>query len=139
MQRAVFFLLTLLIAAPALCQDAPRDKRLNKPTDYNGRYESDDAKAPPQTFSWTPPATKQAWTPRRDQVRKQLLVANGLWPMPEKTNPSDAGRLTGARPDDIRRRDSPAAKASSWSTSSGLEEPTTVRRWAPWPLRKAAL
>lgn len=31
------------------------------------------------------PATREAWAARRQSVREQLLVANGLWPMPEKT------------------------------------------------------
>ncbi|MBM3981259.1 MAG: hypothetical protein FJ304_13415 [Planctomycetes bacterium] len=31
------------------------------------------------------PKTKEAWEKRRAQVREQLLVANGLWPLPEKT------------------------------------------------------
>ena len=48
------------------------DKRLGKPKDYNGY------------FPWTPPTSKEAWDSRRREVREQILVANGLWPMPEK-------------------------------------------------------
>src|SRR5208283_4679051 len=51
----------------------PADSRLGKPKDYNGY------------FPWTPPVSKQAWEKRRQEVREQVLVANGLWPMPEKT------------------------------------------------------
>ncbi len=36
-------------------------------------------------FPFTPPKTKAAWEARRKQVREQLLVATGLWPLPEKT------------------------------------------------------
>jgi len=36
-------------------------------------------------FFFVPPATKAEWDKRRDFVRAQLLVANGLWPMPAKT------------------------------------------------------
>ena len=47
------------------------------------------ASAPPKTlndyFPFTVPKTKEAWEARRKQLREQLLVANGLWPMPEKT------------------------------------------------------
>ncbi len=48
------------------------DKRLGKPKDYNGY------------FPWTPPTSKEAWETRKRQLREQVLVANGLWPMPEK-------------------------------------------------------
>lgn len=48
------------------------DPRLAPPKDYNGY------------FPWTPPASKESWNRRRPQVREQVLVANGLWPMPER-------------------------------------------------------
>jgi dienelactone hydrolase len=34
---------------------------------------------------FVPPKTKDAWEARRQRLREQLLVATGLWPMPEKT------------------------------------------------------
>ncbi|VTU02267.1 Acetyl xylan esterase OS=Rhodopirellula maiorica SM1 GN=RMSM_02599 PE=4 SV=1: AXE1 [Gemmataceae bacterium] len=44
---------------------------------------------PPRTLNdyipFVPPKTKEAWEARRTKLREQLLVANGLWPMPEKT------------------------------------------------------
>ncbi len=36
-------------------------------------------------FPFTPPKTKDGWDDRARQVREQILVATGLWPMPEKT------------------------------------------------------
>jgi dienelactone hydrolase len=36
-------------------------------------------------FPFSVPKTKEAWEARRTQLREQLLVANGLWPLPEKT------------------------------------------------------
>jgi dienelactone hydrolase len=84
MKRPLAILLALALVAPALAQDAPKDKRLGKPIDYNGRYDPKDPKTQ-LTFEWTPPASKQAWDQRRDKVHKQMLLANGLWPMPEKT------------------------------------------------------
>jgi len=36
-------------------------------------------------FPFDPPATSQAWETRSDELKLRLLVANGLWPMPEKT------------------------------------------------------
>ena len=61
----------------------PQDSRLGKPKDLNGY------------FPWTPPASKEAWEIRRQQLREQVLVANGLWPMPEKTplNPVIHGKI----------------------------------------------
>lgn len=35
-------------------------------------------------FPFVVPKTKEEWEVRRKQLREQLLVANGLWPMPEK-------------------------------------------------------
>ncbi len=52
----------------------PPDSRLGKPKDYNGY------------FPWTPPTSKEDWEKRRQEVREQVLVANGLWPLPEKTD-----------------------------------------------------
>jgi len=51
----------------------PQDSRLGKPKDLNGY------------FPFAVPATKEAWEARRDLVRTQVLVANGLWPLPPKT------------------------------------------------------
>lgn len=51
------------------------DKRLTeKPKHYNLPY-----------HPWTPPSTKEAWEARRAILKEQLLVSQGLWPMPEKT------------------------------------------------------
>jgi dienelactone hydrolase len=46
-------------------------------------------------FFFTPPATKDEWEARRKVVREQILVANGLWPLPEKTpfNPVIHGKI----------------------------------------------
>ncbi len=67
--------LTALLSAGSVAQkkDTPKDARYGKPKDYNGY------------FPWTPPTSKEAWERRKQEVREQLLVANGLWPMPEKT------------------------------------------------------
>src|SRR6516165_1043474 len=63
--------------------ELPKDSRLGKPIDLNGY------------FPFTPPASKQAWDSRRQDVREQVLVANGLWPMPPKTplNPVIHGKI----------------------------------------------
>src|SRR5882672_8417384 len=63
----------LVVTAPTFAQNAPVDRRFNKPIDYNGY------------FPWTPPRDLKAWDKRREVVREQLLVSQGLWPMPPKT------------------------------------------------------
>jgi hypothetical protein len=34
---------------------------------------------------WSPPESKEAWEKEADRIRRQILVSNGLWPLPEKT------------------------------------------------------
>jgi hypothetical protein len=36
-------------------------------------------------FPFTPPKSREEWEERAEQVRRQMQVATGLWPMPEKT------------------------------------------------------
>jgi dienelactone hydrolase len=54
----------------------PSDRRLEKPKDYDGY------------FPFTPSKSPEEWAKRGERVRRQVLVANGLWPMPTKTPPS---------------------------------------------------
>lgn len=51
----------------------PNDARLQPPKDLNGY------------FPFTPPASKAEWDKRAEYVRRQILVSQGLWPMPTKT------------------------------------------------------
>jgi dienelactone hydrolase len=51
----------------------PNDRRLSPPKDYNGY------------FPWTPPESWEEWQVRAEYVRRQMQVACGLWPMPERT------------------------------------------------------
>ena len=51
----------------------PQDRRLGDLKNLDGY------------FPFTPCPTKEAWAVRSEQLRRQLLVANGLWPMPTKT------------------------------------------------------
>src|SRR5207245_7849783 len=59
------------------------DSRLSKPRTLNSY------------FPFTPPTSKEAWEARRKEVRERVLVATGLWPMPEKTalNPVIHGKI----------------------------------------------
>src|SRR5438874_13476525 len=77
--------ITLFLAAfaalPLVAQE--KDKRLTDPPKHY-----DFGVPPPEGvrtyFPWTPPATKEAWEARRTVLKEQLLVSQGLWPMPEK-------------------------------------------------------
>ncbi|HEY7157919.1 MAG TPA: alpha/beta hydrolase family protein [Gemmataceae bacterium] len=54
--------------------EKPADSRLGKVRTLNDK-----------DFFLRVPATKEAWQARRRDVREQMLVAAGLWPMPVKT------------------------------------------------------
>jgi len=36
---------------------------------------------------WTPAASKESWEKQAEQIRKRILVSNGLWPMPPRPIP----------------------------------------------------
>ena len=76
-----FLLLTAWLVA-AGCATGPRvlpegklpdDARLLPPKDLDGY------------FPFTPPTSKAAWAKRAERVRRQILVSQGLWPMPTKS------------------------------------------------------
>jgi dienelactone hydrolase len=52
----------------------PKDSRLGKPRDLYDKY-----------HPWTPPKTLAEWKKERQRLREQVLVSQGLWPMPPKT------------------------------------------------------
>ena len=65
---------SLVLAALGLLNLAhAEDARLGPLKDLNGY------------FPFHAPKSVQEWEPRRDFVRRQLLVSQGLWPMPTKT------------------------------------------------------
>jgi hypothetical protein len=51
----------------------PTDARLAEPKDLNGY------------FPFTVPQTKEQWEKRSQEVRRRIMVAEGIWPEPEKT------------------------------------------------------
>ena len=73
--------LALALAAPAFAAgprvlpagQLPADHRLEPLKDLDGY------------FPFTPPTSKVAWAKRAERVRRQILVSQGLWPMPTKT------------------------------------------------------
>lgn len=66
--------LNLLILAVLVSTHAhAEDIRLQPPKDLNGY------------FPFNPPSSLSEWDTRKEQVRRQILVAEGLFPMPTKT------------------------------------------------------
>ena len=76
---------SLVTAAPRVLPsgELPRDSRLGELKDLDGY------------FPFRPPAGLSAWERRASELRRQLLVSQGLWPMPQKTplNPVIHGRM----------------------------------------------
>ena len=76
-----FALLTTLAMATADAQDTsvfeagqlPNDSRLQPRKDLN------------DYFPFEVPEGKAAWEARADELRRQTMIATGVWPMPEKT------------------------------------------------------
>jgi len=60
------------VLALSAAEVVPQDSRLSPPKDLNGY------------FPFTPPTDKASWDKRADYVRRQILVSQGLWPMPTK-------------------------------------------------------
>lgn len=71
----VSLVLPLLAATPRALPEGklPSDARLNPPKDLNGY------------FPFTPPTDARQWQQRAEQLRRQMLVSQGLWPLPTKT------------------------------------------------------
>jgi dienelactone hydrolase len=74
MKRAILTLTALLLAPLGALEAAslPDDVRLQPLKDLNGY------------FPFTPPKSRAEWKARAEHVRRQILVAEGLWPMPTK-------------------------------------------------------
>jgi hypothetical protein len=90
--RRLSLLLVLFVPAAIDAEDLSRVRPMDQ--------KSDDARLGPPTtlnsyFPFKPPESSEAWAARRQAVREQLLVALGLWPMPEKTplNPVIHGKI----------------------------------------------
>src|SRR5689334_17304817 len=94
MRRHLGPLLFLVLVTPAACADdpdvrvldagtTPDDRRLGKPRNLDGY------------FPMTVPESKDEWQARRQRIREQVLVAEGLWPLPPKTplNPVIHGKI----------------------------------------------
>lgn len=82
--RKLQALLVFLLTAPAYAAEPDRTRVLpdgqRMADSRTGKLRTLDDYAP-----FTPPTSLSAWNKRRQELREQLLVANGLWPMPEPT------------------------------------------------------
>jgi dienelactone hydrolase len=70
------------------------------PTGLSPAAHAEDARRAPLKdlngyFPFTPPQSLSEWDTRKEEVRRRILVAEGLWPMPTKTplNPVIHGRV----------------------------------------------
>jgi dienelactone hydrolase len=61
----------------------PNDSRLGEPKDLNGY------------FPFKAPASKAAWEARAEELRRRVMIATDVWPMPERTpmNPVIYGKV----------------------------------------------
>jgi dienelactone hydrolase len=94
MRHFTWLFLTLCFTATALADTdgarilppdkKPADSRLGKVRTLNDI-----------DFYFKPPASRAEWEARRQAVREQILVATGLWPLPERTplHPTIHGRI----------------------------------------------
>src|SRR5687768_9795694 len=66
---------TALAAAPRALPEGkqPSDARLAPPKDLNAY------------FPLAVPKSKDEWSRRAEQVRRQIAVSQGIWPLPERT------------------------------------------------------
>jgi hypothetical protein len=93
MKRFALLLLLPLLPVPILFSgdEDPAKTAPAKSKDEGPRIRTLDDK----DFFFKPPQTKEEWEKRRKEVREQILVATGLWPLPEKTplNPVIHGKI----------------------------------------------
>jgi dienelactone hydrolase len=67
--------ITLHAATPRALPEGklPNDARLQPPKDLNGY------------FPFTPPTSREQWNTRAEKLKRQMLLSQGLWPLPTKT------------------------------------------------------
>jgi dienelactone hydrolase len=94
------------------------DVRLQPPKDLKGY------------FPFNPPSSLSEWDVRKDYVRRQILVAEGLWPMPTKTplNPVIHGKIVG---DGFTVEKVYFESAPGFYVTGSLWKPTTIKGKVP--------
>jgi len=71
-QGITIWLVAVVASLTAASVAVAADARLEPLKDLNGY------------FPFSPPASREAWEARREQVRQRVMVAEGLWPAPTK-------------------------------------------------------
>jgi hypothetical protein len=90
MRRWAFVLCTLIVTGsvsgkPAQAQQTSLDQVFAE-NKVSGDIRFEKPRNLRDTFHpWTPPETPEAWQIESERIRMQLLVSNGLWPLPERT------------------------------------------------------
>jgi dienelactone hydrolase len=90
MRRWAFVLCTLIVTGsisdkPAKAQQTSLDQVFAE-NKVSGDIRFEKPRNLRDTFHpWTPPETAEAWQIESERIRMQLLVSNGLWPLPERT------------------------------------------------------
>lgn len=81
-------------------------------------------------FPFNPPESIEQWEQRREYVRRQILVATGLWPMPTKTplNPVIHGKIEG---DGYTVEKVYFESAPGFFVTGNLYRPTNIQGKAP--------
>jgi dienelactone hydrolase len=108
----------LLLAALFSTLSHAEDIRLQPPKDLNGY------------FPFDPPSSLSEWDVRKEQVRRQILVSQGLWPMPTKTplNAVVHGKIEG---DGYTVEKVYFESAPGFFVTGSLWKPTVIKDKAP--------
>jgi dienelactone hydrolase len=108
----------LLLAALFSTLSHAEDIRLQPPKDLNGY------------FPFNPPSSLSEWDVRKEQVRRQILVSQGLWPMPSKTplNAVVHGKIEG---DGYTVEKVYFESAPGFFVTGSLWKPTVIKDKAP--------
>ncbi|HOA51509.1 MAG TPA: acetylxylan esterase [Thermogutta sp.] len=76
------FLLVMVVGIP--CVAMALDWRVLPPGEVPADARQEKLKTLDDYFPFTPPSDLKSWEIRRERVQRQILVAAGLWPMPER-------------------------------------------------------
>jgi dienelactone hydrolase len=117
--RSLLFMKSqLLLAALLSTFTQAEDIRLQPPKDLNGY------------FPFDPPSSLSEWDVRKEQVRRQILVSQGLWPMPTKTplNAVVHGKIEG---DGYTVEKVYFESAPGFFVTGSLWKPTVIKDKAP--------
>jgi dienelactone hydrolase len=85
MKRCFWFAAMMCLVSVSLAWTADTEPtRVLQPGEHPADSRLGKQKTLDDYFPFTPPSSKQSWEARRKHVREQVLVATGLWPMPQR-------------------------------------------------------